>query len=67
MGKYAGVVVGAVVVIVGVAGLVRWWGPFFMILKGTIPAMLIFGGAIAVIAGLSEMKDETAAKKEEKK
>ena len=30
-------------------------------------AMMVFGGAIAVIAGLSEIKDEAAAKKEEKK
>ena len=29
--------------------------------------MLIFGGAVAVIAGLSELKDERNAKKEEKK
>ena len=67
MGKYAGIVVGVIVVVVGVIGLLRWWGDFAAILKGTIPAMMIFAGAIAVIAGLSEMKDESAAKSEEKK
>ena len=67
MGKYAGVVVGAVVVLLGVVGLIRWSYAFIIILKGAIPAMMIFGGAIAVIAGLSEIKDESANKKEEKK
>jgi hypothetical protein len=67
MGKYAGVVIGAIVVILGITGLIRWWTPFMTIIKGCVPAMLIFSGAIAVIAGLSEMKDEAAAKKEEKK
>jgi hypothetical protein len=67
MGKYAGVVVGAIVVLLGVLGLIRWSYAFVVIIKGTIPAMMIFGGAIAVIAGLSEIKDETAGKKEEKK
>jgi hypothetical protein len=61
------VVIGSIVVIIGIAGLVRWSGAFVMLLKGSIPAMLVFGGAIAVIAGLSEIKDEAAAKKEEKK
>lgn len=67
MGKYAGIVIGAIVVLLGVAGLIRWSHAFIMIVKGTLPALLILGGAIAVVAGLSELKDETAAKKEEKK
>jgi hypothetical protein len=67
MGKYAGVVIGIIVVILGLAGLIRWSHPFIMILKGSIPIMLVFAGAIAVIAGLSEIKDEAIGKKEEKK
>ncbi len=67
MSKYAGVVIGAIVVLLGVVGLVRWSYAFIAILKGVIPALMIFGGAIAVIAGLSEIKDETQSKKEEKK
>jgi hypothetical protein len=67
MGKYAGVVIGAIVALLGLAGLIRWSYAFVIILKGTIPAMMIFGGAIAVIAGLSEIKDESRSKKEEKK
>lgn len=67
MGKYTGIVVGAIVVVVGIIGLLRWWYHFAALLKGSIPAILIFAGAIAVIAGLSEMKDATAVKKEEVK
>jgi len=67
MGKYTGVVVGIIVVAVGIIGLFRFWYYFAALLKGSVPAMLIFAGAIAVIAGLSEIKDESAAKKEEKK
>ena len=67
MGKHIGIVAGAIAVLVGIVGLLRWWYYFAALLKGSIPAIIIFAGAIAVIAGLSEIKDETAAKKEEAK
>ncbi len=67
MGKYAGILGGAVAVLIGIAGLLRFWYYFAALLKGSIPAVLIFAGAIAVIAGLSEIKDEAASAKEEKK
>ena len=63
MGKYLSIIIGAVVVLLGLWGLAGWWCDFLIVLKGSIPAMLIFGGAIAVIAGLSELKDTEAAKK----
>ncbi len=66
MGKYLSVIIGAIVALLGLWGLVRWWCDFLLILKGSVPAMLIFGGVIAVIAGLSEIKDELASKKENK-
>jgi hypothetical protein len=67
MSKYLSVIIGAVVAVLGILGLMRWWDIMILVLKGTIPAMLVFGGAIAVIAGLSEIKDEQCCKKEEKK
>lgn len=63
MGKYLSLIVGGAIAFVGLVGLLSWWPDFIMVVKGTIPAMLIFGGAIAVIAGLSEIKDEQASKK----
>lgn len=63
MGKYMSVIVGAIVAALGVMGLAGWWCDFLTVLKGTVPAMMIFAGVIAVIAGVSELKDELAAKK----
>lgn len=67
MGKYMGVIIGAIIVLLGVKGIISWRMEFFTVLKGAIPAMLIFGGAIAVIAGVSEIKDENSSKKTDNK
>lgn len=63
MGKYLGVIIGAIIVLLGLKGVICWWNDFLVVLRGSVPAMLIFGGAIAVIAGLSEIRDEISAKK----
>jgi small neutral amino acid transporter SnatA (MarC family) len=67
MGKFLSVIIGTAVAVLGLVGLFAWIGDFLVVLKGSVPIFLIFGGAIAVIAGVSEIKDELAAKKEEKK
>lgn len=67
MGKYLSIVIGAAVVILGLLGIISWRSDLLTVLKGSIPAILIFGGAIAIVAGLSELKDVEAAGKEEKK
>ena len=66
MGKYLGVIIGAVVALLGLKGIMCWRGDFLTVLRGSLPAMFIFGGAIAVIAGISEIKDELSSKKEGK-
>lgn len=63
MGKYTSIIIGAVIALIGMIGLIRWIGPLLLIIKGTVPILLVFAGIIAVIAGLSEIKDEAAAKK----
>jgi hypothetical protein len=65
MGKYLSVIIGAVVTLLGVIALVGWQDDFFALLRGSIPAVFIFGGVIAMIAGISEMKDELESKKKE--
>lgn len=68
MGKYMSVIIGAVIALVGLILLLNWWDDFLSVIKGSIPAMLIFGGVIAAIAGVSEIKDElTSGTKQEKK
>jgi hypothetical protein len=63
MGKYLGVIIGAAVVLLGLKGLLCWQAEFTTLLKGSVPAILILAGAIAVIAGVSEIKDEFSSKK----
>ena len=65
MAKYMSVVIGLAVVCVGLVTLIAWKGALAVVLKGIVPAVLIFAGVIAVIAGLSELRDEASAKKEE--
>jgi len=67
MSKYLGIIVGVVVVVLGLQGLCLWRGDFLTVLKGSLPAIFIFGGAIAVIAGISEIKDELSSKREKTK
>ena len=66
MNKYLGVIIGVVTVMLGLRGLAVWRADFLTVLKGSLPVILILGGAIAVIAGISEIRDETSSKKEDK-
>jgi hypothetical protein len=62
MGKTLSMVIGGLVAFLGLILLIAWWGDFLMILKGSVPALLIFGGAIALVAGISELKDSLKKK-----
>jgi hypothetical protein len=75
MGKFIAIL-GGVVAMVGGILLVAflWWYPFLTLVKGFLPPILFFGGLIALIAGLSSLKDaartkqlEAEAKDSEKK
>ena len=52
---------GIAAVILGVIGLIIWWVDFLEILKGTVPAMFVLGGALAAYLGYEEIKDKKAA------
>jgi TRAP-type uncharacterized transport system fused permease subunit len=62
MGKLLSIIIGAAVAIVGVILIMAWWQDLLLVLRGTVPAFLVFGGVIALIAGLSELKDSLKAK-----
>ncbi len=66
MGKILSILGGALAILLGLWGIMSWWWSFVELLKGSIPCFLIMGGLIALLAGISELKDEIAAKKEEK-
>ncbi len=42
---------------------ITWGVPFLTVLKGFIPPVLILGGIIAIVAGVSSIKDKMAEKK----
>jgi hypothetical protein len=52
---------GLVALILGIIGIVLWWGYFIKALMAGIPIMLILGGALATYLGIEEMKDKKAA------
>lgn len=56
-------VIGLVFVILGIVGLMQWFKEFIMILSGSVPAMLVCGGLLAIIAGITSIKDAAEAKK----
>lgn len=60
MGKYLCVVVGLVCILVGIWGLSAWWPLFLGLLKAAVPPVLVLGGLIAVVAGVTEIRDTAA-------
>ncbi len=48
---------GAVAAVLGLIGISVWWQPFFQLLAGAIPAMLLMGGGLALYLGFDELKD----------
>ena len=67
MGNMTSIVGGGIAVIIGLLGLIFWWDFFTAILKGGIPILLVLGGIISLVAGISEIKETAKAKEEEKK
>ncbi|MCS7228326.1 MAG: hypothetical protein NZ839_05120 [Endomicrobia bacterium] len=55
-------------IIVSVLGIWLWiiWPGQAIVLQGSIPIMLICGGILAIIAGITSIKDTIEAKKLEK-
>ena len=66
MSKYLGIVIGAIAALLGLIGLIAWRGDLLTVLRGSLPVIFILGGAIAVIAAFSEIKDEISSKREGK-
>jgi hypothetical protein len=63
MSKYIGIAIGVALTVLGLVALVGWWSDFISIIKGSIPAIIIFAGIIALIAGISQLQDELVDKK----
>lgn len=63
MSKIISLLVGAVVAILGLILLTRWWYEFLFLLRGSLPILFILGGLLALLAGFSELKDTLNEKK----
>ncbi len=64
MGKYLAILGGLIAIVGGVLLVIFVWrGPFIWLVKGSIPPVLVFGGLIALIAGISSIKDAARTKK----
>ncbi len=64
MGKVLAIIGGLIAMAAGVVLVVFvWWEEFYELIFGCIPPLLFFGGLIALIAGISSIKDAMRTKK----
>ena len=52
---------GLVALVLGIIGIIIWWGYFLKALLAAVPAMLILGGALAIYLGVEEIRDKRRA------
>jgi arginine exporter protein ArgO len=57
---------GAIAAILGCIGIVAWFPQFLTVVAGTIPIMLLLGGALAIYLGVDELKDTWTNEETEK-
>ena len=62
-----GIIGGGIAMILGLLGLIFWGDFFIAILKGGIPILLLLGGIISLVAAISEIKETSKTKEEQKK
>ncbi len=58
---------GIIAVIVGIAGIVKWWTLFVKGLQAAVPFFILLVGVIAIAAGISDIKDRIEEQKEKAK
>jgi uncharacterized membrane protein len=64
MGKYLAILGGLIAMAAGLVLVIFvWWREFYELVFGCIPPILFFGGLIALIAGISSIKDAARTKK----
>ena len=48
---------GAIAALLGLIGIVAWFPQFLTVIAGTIPVVLLLGGALAIYLGIDELQD----------
>ncbi len=64
MGKVLGIIIGIVLVVLGLVGIVAWWGYFVRALMAAVPALLIVVGVVLVVFFVSEIRASMQEKAE---
>jgi len=63
MGKVLAIIGGLIAIAGGIVLVIFvWWQEFYQLIFGCIPPILFFGGLIALIAGISGIKDAKRTK-----
>ncbi len=52
---------GIAALVLGIIGIILWWGEFLQLLMGGVPIILIMGGALAAYLGFEEIKDKKSS------
>ena len=52
---------GLIALVLGIIGIICWWGYFIKALMASAPIMLILGGALAAYLGFEDIKDKKRA------
>jgi uncharacterized membrane protein YqjE len=64
MGKILAIIFGLIAMAGGIVLVIFvWWREFYELVFGFIPPLLFFGGLIALIAGISSIRDAARTKK----
>lgn len=64
MGKVLAIIGGLIAMAGGVVLVIFvWWREFYELVFGFVPPVLFFGGLVALIAGISSIKDAMRTKK----
>ena len=61
------IILGVLAFGLGVVGLFLWWDILLLVLAGIMPISFVVVGVIAVIAGVSSIREASAPKQESKK
>ncbi|MFH1259590.1 MAG: hypothetical protein ABII74_07270 [Elusimicrobiota bacterium] len=62
----AALIVGLVFAGFGLWGVVVWSADFFLVCRGALPAFFLMGGVLAVIIGITTIRDSLKGKEEVK-
>jgi hypothetical protein len=64
MGRFLVIIGGLIAMAGGIyLAIFVWWREFYELIFGSIPPLLLVGGLVALIAGISSLKDKKRIKK----